>query len=232
MLRGRKKFIRTVLTVSLFVLLTAVAVVMILLGHTPQIYQPPVVPPSGQVSPYLTHKLGPDFFASLQLEQPFELVLEQQGVNEIFASTAGVLALGEITLSRPVAVFYPDSVVLMAAVGLGGASSVLSITAQPAIDENGRLNLNIRSVTLGAIPVMSFARKIAQQYADQYLSADDGQEIVAIVNGILDNRPFEPVLTISKYTIRLRKLTLEAGRLTLLIEPVKKTGDIRGTHVP
>jgi len=223
---------KVVLFFAAMVLLAVTAVLMILLGHTPQIYQPPVVPPSGQVSPYLTHKLGPDFFASLQLEQPFELVLEQQGVNEIFASTAGVLSLGEITLSRPVAVFYPDSVVLMAAVGLGGASSVLSITAQPAIDENGRLNLNIRSVTLGAIPVMSFARKIAQQYADQYLSADDGQEIVAIVNGILDNRPFEPVLTISKYTIRLRKLTLEAGRLTLLIEPVKKTGDIRGTHVP
>ena len=223
---------KVVLFFAAMVLLAVTAVLMILLGHTPQIYQPPVVPPSGQISPYLTHKLGPDFFASLQLEQPFELVLEQQGVNEIFASTAGVLALGEITLSRPVAVFYPDSVVLMAAVGLGGASSVLSITAQPAIDENGRLNLNIRSVTLGAIPVMSFARKIAQQYADQYLSADDGQEIVAIVNGILDNRPFEPVLTISKYTIRLRKLTLEAGRLTLLIEPVKKTGDIRGTHVP
>jgi len=109
---------------------------------------------------------------------------------------------------------------------------VLSITAQPAMDENGQLNPNVRSMTLGAIPVMSFARKIAQQYADQYLSADDGQEIVAIVNGILDNRPFEPVLTISKYTIRLRKLTLEVGRLTLLIEPVKKTGDIRGTHVP
>jgi len=232
MLRGRKKFIRTVLTVSLFVLLTAVAAVIILLGHTPQIYQPPVVPPSGQISPYLTHKLGPDFFASLQLEQPFELVLEQQGVNEIFASTTETVVFENMTLSRPVVVFYPDSVVLMAAVGLGGASSVLSITAQPAIDENGRLNLNIRSVTLGAIPVMSFARKIAQQYADQYLSADDGQEIVAIVNGILDNRPFEPVLTISKYTIRLRKLTLEAGRLTLLIEPVKKTGDIRGTHVP
>jgi len=108
---------------------------------------------------------------------------------------------------------------------------VLSITAQPAMDENGQLNPNVRSMTLGAIPVMSFARKIAQQCADQCLSADDDQEIVAIVNGIVGNRPFEPALTISKYTVLLKKFTLEPGKLILLIEPVKEVRKTTGPRV-
>ena len=108
---------------------------------------------------------------------------------------------------------------------------MLSITAQPAMDENGRLNPNVRSMTLGAIPVMSFARKIAQQYADQYLSAETDQEIIPIVNGILDNQPFEPALTISKYTVLLKKFTLEPGKLILLIEPVKEVRKTTGPRV-
>ncbi len=217
---------------SALFLLALVAMAMILLGHTPGDYLPRAIPPSGQVSPYLTHTLGPDFFNAVQVGQPFDLAIEQRYVNEIFAFTAGTMEVEEMTLSSPMVAFYPGSFVFMVTVGMKGVSSVLSVTAAPAVDEAGLLHPNIRSVTLGAIPVMSFARKIAQQCADQCLSADDDQEIVAIVNGVLGNRPFEPVMKISKYTVRLKGLRLEAEKLILRVEPVEDKRGVTGLRVP
>jgi hypothetical protein len=217
---------------SALFLLALIAVAMILLGHTPADYLPAAIPPSGQVSPYLTHNLGPDFFNAVQVGGPFDLVIEQRYVNEIFAFTAGRLELEEVTLSSPMVAFYPGSFVFMMTVELKGVSSVLSVTAQPAVDETGRLNPNIRSVTLGAIPVTEMAREIARRYAGQYLSAETDEEIVSVVNGILNNQPFEPVMKISKYTVRLKGLKLEAGRLILRVEPVGDKRGITGPRVP
>lgn len=217
---------------SALFLLAVAAVVMILLGHTPGDYLPTAIPPSGQVSPYLTHKLGPDFFNAVQVGEPFDLVIEQQYVNEIFAFTAGRLELEGMTLSSPMVAFYPGSFVFMMMVELKGVSSVLSVTAQPAVDETGRLNPNVRSVTLGAIPVTDMVRGIARHYAEQYLSAETDEEIVPVVNGILNNQPFEPVMKISKYTVRLKGLKLEAGRLILRVEPVGDKRGITGSRVP
>jgi hypothetical protein len=217
---------------SALFLLALIAAAMILLGHTPGDYLPTAIPPSGQVSPYLTHKLGPDFFNAVQVGQPFDLAIEQQYVNEIFAFAAGRLELEGMTLSSPMVAFYPGSFVFMVTVELKGVSSVLSVAAQPAVDDTGHLNPNIRSVTLGAIPVTEMVQQIARRYAEQYLSAETDEEIVPVVNGILNNQPFEPVIKISKYTVRLKGLKLEAGRLILRVEPVGDKRGITGSRVP
>jgi hypothetical protein len=217
---------------SALFLLALVAVAMILLGHTPGDYLPTAIPPSGQVSPYLTQKLVPDFFNAVQVGQPFDLAIEQRYVNEIFAFTAGRMEVEGMTLSSPMVAFYPGSFVFMVTVEMKGVSSVLSVTAQPAVDEAGLLHPNIRSVTLGAIPVTDMVQRIARQYAEQYLSAETDKEIVPAINGILNNQPFEPVMKISKYTVRLKGLKLEAGKLILRVEPVEDKRGITGSRVP
>jgi hypothetical protein len=229
---SKKRKFSVIWLVPALVLLTTAAVVMILLGYTPGIYQPYAIPPSGQVNPYLTHKLGPDFFTGMQSQQPFELVLEQRGVNEMLALTTDTMTFGDVTLSSPDVVFYSDSIVLMAVVKLKDISSVLSITAQPVMEKDGRLNLNIRSATLGAVPVMGLVRRIGRQIADEYLAGQDEKEFAGIANSVLDNKPFEPVISVSKYTMRLKTLTLENGKVTLLIEPVKDRLRISGPKVP
>jgi hypothetical protein len=217
---------------SALFLLALIAVVMILLGHTPRDYLPTMIPPSSRVSPYLTNNLGPEFFNAVQVGQPFDLAIEQRYVNEIFAFAAGRMELEGMTLSSPMVAFYPGSFVFMVTVELKGVSSVLSVTAQPAIDDTGRLNPNIRSVALGAIPVTDMARRIARRYAEQYLSAETDEKIDKTLNGILNNQPIEPVMKISKYTVRLKGLKLETGELILRIEPVEDRRSITGPRVP
>jgi len=219
---GKPHRLRTFFIGLGFILASAAAVILYLLGSMPTVYQPTQPPAQGQVSPYLTHKLGPDFFNRVQLDKPFELVIEQQGLNEIFASQCPEpQTYGGFSFSAAVAAFTTDAVVLMTTVGFKDASSVLSITAQPTMDGAGKLNLNITSVKLGAIPVTGLAKNLAQKYADEYLLPSD-PELAPIVYGVLNNQPFEPVGNVSEYKIRLKKFALEQGKLTLLIEPVKK----------
>jgi hypothetical protein len=46
--------------------------------------------------------------------------------------------------------------------------------------------------------------------------------IVQIVEGVLDNKPVDPVFKVSNYTIRLKELTMEKGKIILLPVPVPK----------
>lgn len=230
--KKRKLRIRIILGVAAFVLLTGTAVVMILLGYTPGIYRPSVRPESGQVNPYWTHQLGPDFFTGMQGQQPFEMVLQQWGVNDLLALTTDTTTFNEFTVSSPNVVFNPDSVVLMATVSIKNVSSVLSITARPAIDPDGQLNLNVQSATLGVVPVLGLVRRIGQEVVDEYLVGQDEQAYAGIARCILNNEPFEPVVSVSDYTMRLKRLTIEEGKIRVLIEPVKETAGINGPKVP
>lgn len=206
---------------GLFVLFLA-AVAMYLLGYTPTTYQPVAALPESQVSPYLTHKLGPDFFNNVQLDKPFELIVEQSGLNEIIASQCPEpVGYGGFTFSAAAITFTGSEVMLMSTVGFKDASTVLSVRAAPMMDAAGNLNLNIESVKLGAIPVTGLAKTLAQKYADEYLIPSD-PNLAPIVYGVLNNKPFEPAGTVSDYNIRLKNFTLAPGKLTLLIEPVRK----------
>jgi hypothetical protein len=213
------------------VLLAIAGLVMILLGYSPGIYQPFTRPGSGQVSPYLTHDMGPGFFTGMQGDKPFEMVFQQWGLNEMLALTVETMIFGEFTVSSPNVVIHPDSLVLMATVEVKGVSSVLSITAQPVMDKDGRLNINIQSAKLGAVPVLGLVRRIGQQVADEYLVGTDEQAFAGIVKSVLNNEPFEPVVSVSNYTMRLKALTLEEGKIRLMIEPVKDK-DVRETRGP
>lgn len=213
--------IRTLFIGLVLATLFLAAVMMFLLGHTPQTYQPVAAPPQDEVSPYLTHKLGPDFFNNVQLDKPFELIVEQAGLNEIIASQCPEpVGYGGFTFSAAVITFTDRNIVLMSTVGFKDASTVLSVAAAPTMDKEGMLNLNIESVKLGAIPVTGMAKAIAQKYANEYLIPSD-PNLAPVVAGILNNQPFEPAGRISEYTVRLKDFTLAAGKLTLLIEPAK-----------
>jgi hypothetical protein len=137
-------------------------------------------------------------------------------------------------VSSPNVVIHPDSLVVMATVEVKGISSVLTITALPVMDKDGRLNINVQSAKLGAVPVLGLLRRIGQQVADEYLTGSDEQAYAGVVNSVLNNEPFDPLVSVSDYTMRLKALTLEEGKIRLLIEPVKDkdTRGTRGSRVP
>lgn len=174
-----------------------------------------------QVSPYLTHKLGPQFYDRVQLGRPFELVVDQNGLNDIFSRHSWPLKLDGLSVSMPLMVFKPDKITLMAEIEWEGFTVVISVAAAPQIDTAG-LNLNIQSVSVGALPVTPVAQAVANQAARENLpeGLDPDDMTAVMIYSILANRPFDPIFTIAGQRIRATALTLEEGQVKLLLTPL------------
>lgn len=205
--------------VFLGLLLLASAVLLILIAYSPQTYQPAQPANPNELSPYLTHKLGPDFYNQIQLDQPFELIIEQEGINDILARYSWPVQIEGFTVYTPVLNLKSDGVTLMAQVNFKGLSAILSIAAKPYLDSDGKMNLNIQSVYLGALPITPLAQKLAQKFVQEHF---DPQDPIESVNyAIVSNQPFDPILHMLGKSARITALTLESGKARLFLTPIQ-----------
>ncbi|MHC5161537.1 MAG: hypothetical protein ACYSO4_00210, partial [Planctomycetota bacterium] len=85
----------------------------ILLWYTPRAYRPVLSQDTEQVSIYLTHELGPQFYNEVQKCEPFELVITQSGINEIISQEFQTQDFGDVSFSNPQVIFLDQSILLM-----------------------------------------------------------------------------------------------------------------------
>jgi hypothetical protein len=119
--------------------------------------------------------------------------------------------------------FAPDSIVLMGTVVVEGAEFVGTVVAEPGLDTEGLLNLQVVSVKMGAVDITPLARVLAgricqQQFAAAGIGAEDVQAKVAA--SLLDGKPFKPVFKIEDKKVRVEKITIEQKKLTIRLVPV------------
>lgn len=188
--------------------------------HTPAAYSPIPVEHPEEVSLYLTHELGPEFFNQVQLGQPFELVIEQEGLNDIIRRGDWPQPCGDAVVDTPMVTFANGAIYAMSRVRYSGLSSVLTVVSHPIQDEQGHINMNITSVKLGLLPVTTLAAHIAQKSVQDY-QADlrDWPELESAIRAVITNAAFEPVFDFSKHRVRVERFWLEQGRLRLRLAP-------------
>lgn len=201
----------------------AAAILWLAFRHTPKAYSPLPVDNPDQVSLYLTHELGPDFFNQVQLGRPFELIIEQDGLNDIIRQGIWPQECGPATVDTPMVVFDKGTVYAMSRVGYLGLSSVLTVVSKPTQDENGRVNMNIVSVRLGVLPVTTLAARIAEMTMQQY-QADlaEWPGLETVIRGVISNTAFDPVFDFSGNPVRVEQFWLEQGRLRVQLKPLDK----------
>jgi uncharacterized protein YpmS len=217
-----KKKVYLLLTV-LAVISAIVVIVFALLLHRPAYYKPLDFADSKEVSLYLTHQLLPALYNGAQLQEPFNLVVTQSGINDIVAHSKWPQEFGSIRVSAPMVFFSPGSIVLMGTVVMDGAELVGTVVAEPALDAEGLLNLQVASVKIGAVDITPLARVLAericqQQFAKAGIGAEDVQAQVAA--SLLDGEPFKPVFKIEDKKVRVEKITIEQKKLTIRLVPV------------
>jgi hypothetical protein len=217
-----KKKVYLLLTV-LAVVSAITVVVFALLLHRPAYYKPLDFPNSKEVSLYLTHQLLPELYNGAQLQEPFNLVVTQSGINDIVARFEWPKEFSSIRVSAPMVFFSPGSIVLMGTVVLEGAEFVGTVVAEPALDTEGLLNLQVVSVKIGAVDITPLARVLAkricqQQFAAAGIGAGDVQAQAAA--SLLDGEPFKPVFKIEDKKVRVEKITIEQKKLTIRFVPV------------
>ena len=192
----------------------------ILFWYTPSAYQPVEPENPEQVSVYLTHELGPEFFNQVQQNEAFELIIPQSGLNDIARQYPWPQQFGDVSISDPYVTFSDRSILLMGTLSYKGVSSVISITALPAMNPDGKIDMNIQSVRLGMMPVTTLVTKLAQKAFDENQWAFDGDPKAAEnVQAIIRNEPFDPVFWLPDYWVRISDFTIEEGTLKLTLLP-------------
>lgn len=222
----RKKNRLKKLVIWLFIDLVVVAVLLILLLHTPGRYSPADISSfdhePGQVSPYLTHELSPQFYNGAQRGEPFDLVITQKGINEIVAGWGWPRVSDGAMLYAPAVLFVPNSVVLMGTVSIKGVEFVVTIALEPKINQDGLADLSVTDVKVGAMNLTPLAKLIAKKmYAKRIGTVHvDTKAIEAkIAASLLNGESFKPVFEVDKRKVRIETITVDKEKLTARLVP-------------
>lgn len=213
--------------------LALAAIILALLFYKPARYRPfdtiPADSKQIEISPYLTNELLPQLYNNAQRDEPFNLDIDQKGINETIARFKWPKESEGVILSAPTVFFVPDSIVLMGTANIKGAELVVTIVAKPTLNEKGMLNLNVQKVKIGAMNITPVAKLLAKRmYSERMASVPVDIENLRtkIAASLLNEEPFEPVININDIfedldkKLRVEKITIAQKKLTIRLIPV------------
>jgi hypothetical protein len=207
----------------LLIYFLTIAIILFLLFYRPAYYKPQLVANNRQLSTYLTHQLIPQFYNGVQLQEPFDLVITPQGINEIASHWPLPEESRRVNLTSPTVNFAPDRIVIAAAANAHGAKLIITLEVVPAFDSNGLLNVNMDKVKIGAMNVTIPARIIGRKmYTDHFdpNKIDPNDVRMLLAASFFDGQPFDPIFNIDGKRIRLTAISITPGQLTLRFTPV------------
>ena len=220
-----KKSRRKKLVFWLLIDLTVAVLVIVLLLYRPGRYNPVDYDSygyeEGQVSPYLTHELSPNLYNNSQRGEPFDLVITQDGINEIVAGLGWPKYSEGVMLYAPAVLFVPGTVVVMITANIKDVELIVTIEIKPKIDEHKLLNLHMEKIQVGAVPI-PLARMIGKKmYAERLVMMPVDTEALQtkIVASLLNEEAFDPVFRIEDNKIRVEKVTINKGELIARLVP-------------
>jgi hypothetical protein len=225
----------------LVVISAAAIIAVIKLTQTPAEYIPASgAGPDETVSTYLTHQLGPDFYNNIQLDEPFDIFIEQNGINEIIADGTMLgfcwpVELSGVLMSTPALGFSSGKISLFGRVDYGFIHVVVTIVASPSIDKDGLLSLNLDQVKAGALDITFLAKKTTGMIIENELKNTDDPAQVQWMRDLSDaalkNKPFEPIWpTCDGNSIKLLRSEIKEKSIILRFLPIEKSeseGDSR-----
>ena len=226
-LQKSKKIKKFLLPASIFIL-TLLAFAFVLIAHRPARYSPVKITDQNQISPYLTKQLMPKIYNGAQLGQSFEVVITQDGLNDIIARRRQPVKLRNITLADPQVILLPEQIILMAAVKTSPLDLFASIELNPSIDQRGLMNLHINNVSLGAVNVTPVALSIGNKAFSNWLvstGTEPNNIIAQICRSLLSDEPFEPTFEIGGKMLRITSIKLADKKITCLLIPVPDQPD-------
>ena len=204
--------------------LAIAAVIIFLLLYKPGRYVPHGPSGGKQVSQYLTNELLPQLYNGVQLGEPFDLVMSEDGINDVIARSKWPKESAGAKILAPQVFFVPDGAVIMGSVVMKGFEFIVTVELRPVFDANGLLNLNIVQIKVGAMNLTPIARITARKMYTQQLAESevDTENILAKIAGsLLNDEPFEPIFEVEKKEVRIEKISITQGKLTARLIPLR-----------
>lgn len=192
--------------------------IFVLLLHKPADYSPPEAIKDNEVSKYLTHVLMRDLYNGAQLQEPFELIITQEGINDIIKRLAWPMNLDGMVILVPEVLFEPQLIILRGTVQSAGIDLLITVIGSAYTNKDGLLNLDVSSVKIGALNVTALARAFAQSIYEKEVAKQQNQtERIEdkIIKSLLKGEPFDPVFRIERNSVRIMAVDIKNGLMTM-----------------
>ncbi|MFC1739690.1 hypothetical protein ACFL1G_11700 [Planctomycetota bacterium] len=175
-----------------------------------------------QLSTNLTNRLMPEFYNGVQRSEPFEMTIREKDINELIAQSEWPRNSDGFAFYAPKAILAPDTISMMSTVVKSGIELVLTISAEPAFNEDGLLSFNIDKVKIGAMNITPLAAIVAKKTYEQtrpdVVRPDDISALIA--GSIFENKPFEPIFRVRGRNVRLENIKIDSEELTVRFLPI------------
>lgn len=210
--------------------ITLSIVIIILLLYKPAGYIPSdqaaTLAGDSQLSQGITNRLLPEFYNGIQQQEPFEMTITEKDINELIAQTEWPKYSEGFVFYTPKAGLNPGKISLMCTVLQFGLDLelVVTIEADPKLDENGLLNFNLTLVKVGAVnitPLAAFlAKKAYQEHKPEYIEPWDWRSKIA--GSIFENAGFEPVFEVKNRWVRVEGVEIEEEILRVRLRKAER----------
>lgn len=204
--------------------------ILVLLFHTPAGYTPNTESTDGRipesVRDYWTW-LGVEIYNRAQRGCPFDLIIDQNRVNEAILQEKWPQSSDGVKLFAPTAEFQTGRVQLMGTAEVQGAELILTVHIGADIDPNGSANLIVENIKIGAMNITPVAKLVARktyQKKIEYMMADPDRIETKILSALLDNQSFDPVFRVRNVDrrsarVRVKALQIEPEQITVRLAP-------------
>ena len=178
-----------------------------------------------QISQYFTNELLPGIYNQAQYGKPFKVVVLQEKTEELVKLSDWPRETGGLTFLMPTVSFEPEKIVISGIVVFRETQFAVRVVGRPEMVDEGLLNLTLTDIEVGAVDitlvVKAFARNIYQERArNKKIDENDlGEKVIA---SMLLDKPFDPLFKVESSKVRIDKVTLTKGRLTIGLRPVNK----------
>ncbi len=222
-LKNRKKKRLKKLICWLAIDLSVAFIIFALLLYKPGKYNP-ALDESEEISSSLL-KLYSVIHDKSQLKEPFEIVITQKTLNDLINLADWPMESEGVLLYSPAAVIDANAIILMGTAELQSMEFIITIELGANINEHGLMNIDVQKVKVGAVNVTPIAKITAQQMYKQKLAEMGDIDLFTwqakLVASILTDEPVEPLFDIDRQAIKVKKIFIEEGKMTLLLFPVK-----------
>jgi len=173
--------------------------------------------------------LGSEIYNESQLGVPFDLVIEEDQLNEAIEQGTWPQTSDSVKLYAPTATLQNGYLQLRGTAEFSNADFILTIQIHSNVDPNGMASLHLTSIKVGAMNITPVAKLIARkayQHQIAYVMTDPNRIETKILSSLLDNKAFDPVFEVRnvdhrRTTVRVTAVEVQEGQITARLTPLK-----------
>jgi len=202
-------------------------IIIVLLLYKPPGYEPVDMrtqPEEGprQFSRYLTY-LYSQMHNNAQKNETFEIDVLEAGINQAIASAKWPQRSENITFAQPKAEFNENGITVTGTANVEGIDLLVTVQGLLQMLEDGKLNVHIQSVKIGAMNITLLAKYIAKQmYKEKFgmMYAESTDPRVLIAASLMEDTPFDPIFEVNDKGVRLTQTTMVEDIVRLKFAPL------------